>query len=200
MEYPLYQYEPLEQPDSVRVVVLKPCQAFSSILECEIIQYSRQEYLSGWDATKLYEAVSCTWGEPIFNCNLFCGNGDSRSQIKITTTVDAMLRQFRDGFVSRYFWIDAIWLQQADKAEIAAQVPLMGTIYEQAKAVHIWLGPDLQENRASRIFVFIQSLGTLDDTSDQFMQRFTKLSERLLDPLPHRKLDQFWSLPWFGRR
>jgi hypothetical protein len=40
----------------------------------------------------------------------------------------------------RPIWIDAICLNQEDDIEKATHVPLMGTIYKQAKRVLIWLG------------------------------------------------------------
>ncbi len=57
---PDYIYEPLRAPDGVRVLALKPALNFDDALKCDIIQYSRSEFLRNPDNTAHYAAVSYT--------------------------------------------------------------------------------------------------------------------------------------------
>ncbi len=60
----------------------------------------------------------------------------------VSRTVEAALRRFRDKKNPLKIWIDAISINQKDKAEKASQVPLMRLIYQKAATVHIWLGEE----------------------------------------------------------
>lgn len=198
MSLPPYQYEPLQGPDSVRVLVLKPSPDFAAELECDIIQYSRLDSLCSLDTTTQYSAVSYAWGEPVFTHHVRCASTATPSRISITPNVDGMLRHLRDPANPRYLWIDAISLNQADEIEKAAQVPLMGQIYQQARTVHVWLGPD--HGDANAVFAFIQSLGTVPNDSTDEPGHVAGLIQRVLGNAADRILCAFWDLPWFTRR
>jgi hypothetical protein len=60
--------------------------------------------------------------------------------LKITPSVNSLLRHFREKKDVRHLWVDAIYLNQADNGEKSIQERLMGDIYRQARRVHIWLG------------------------------------------------------------
>ncbi|KAL0777576.1 hypothetical protein CaCOL14_005229 [Colletotrichum acutatum] len=112
---PSYRYEPLKHPDSTRVLVLQPAASFRSQLRCSMIQYSRQEQLRGTDTSRNYSAVSYTWGLPDFSVDLIIDQSSVREDIitpkqsllRITPTVDSILRYLRDPHKSLYLWIDA---------------------------------------------------------------------------------------------
>jgi hypothetical protein len=67
-----------------------------------------------------------------------------------------MLRHLRKASKSRYLWMDAICLNQADNDKKAAQVQLMGEVYIQAKKVQIWL--DESDDDISKTVAFFRSL------------------------------------------
>lgn len=66
-------------------------------------------------------------------------SGGGTSCLKISTTVDNVLRGLRSHRDVRYLWIDSICLNQEDDDEKAQQIPQMGSIYKQTEDVRIWL-------------------------------------------------------------
>ncbi|KAH0432143.1 hypothetical protein CcaCcLH18_06641 [Colletotrichum camelliae] len=144
---PSYRYEPLKHPDSTRVLVLQPAGSFKSQLLCSIIQYSRQEQLRSIDTSRNYSAVSYTWGQPDFSVDLIIDQSSvddditpKKSLLKITPTVDSILRYLRVSHKPVYLWIDALCINQQDEDDKAVQIPQMGEIYKCAETVHVWLG------------------------------------------------------------
>jgi hypothetical protein len=59
---------------------------------------------------------------------------------QITTNLHAALLRFRNPFVNRYLWLDAICINQEDREEKAQQIQLMYKIYSLAQCVMVWLG------------------------------------------------------------
>jgi hypothetical protein len=57
-------------------------------------------------------------------------------------------------------WIDALCINQNDVVEKGIQVPLMGTIYSNARSVLIWLGPEADESNLYFDFCNGTSLGS----------------------------------------
>lgn len=83
-----------------------------------------------------YETLSYTWDSQIPSRPITC-NG---SKILITPNVEAALKQMRRQFLSRRLWIDSICIDQDNLRERGQQVSLMGSIYQQATRVVVWLG------------------------------------------------------------
>ncbi|KAF5521239.1 Heterokaryon incompatibility protein 6, OR allele [Colletotrichum aenigma] len=92
-----------------------------------------------------YETVSYTWGGE---------NGDSRLNQPVyigpfwdillqTHNCWEMLRHMRPWKGVRTIWVDAICIDQTDMQERQEQVAKMGRIYEKARQLVIYLGPDL---------------------------------------------------------
>ncbi|KAK5174455.1 uncharacterized protein LTR77_001535 [Saxophila tyrrhenica] len=88
-----------------------------------------------------YEALSYTWGEPVFSHTL-CING---LELRITETLANFLLEYRlrhaEEDVERWLWVDQICILQSDPLEKAVQVANMLTIYDKAEGVIAWLGP-----------------------------------------------------------
>jgi hypothetical protein len=56
-------------------------------------------------------------------------------------------------------WIDAICIDQKNLPERSSQVQMMGTLYEQAKSVIAWLGPE--DETVSDAFIVLERLGSV---------------------------------------
>ena len=76
----------------------------------------------------------------------------------------------------RYFWIDAISINQSDIIEREAQVKLMARIYTQAHSVHIELGYDPRENATE----FLELIHKINRAGDKCMSDIRKC------PTPHQ--------------
>jgi Heterokaryon incompatibility protein (HET) len=192
---PEYRYEPLCAPDAVRVVVLKPAKVFEDPLRCDIIQYSRSEFLCNPDNTAHYTAVSYTWGEPVFSEHILC-NSDS-SIVRITTNANSLLRHLRKQHVARYLWIDAICMNEGDAVEKAEQIPLMGKIYETAKKVRIWLG-DADEDTA-KVFAFLRSAHSDYAEDPKVVDLILGLLQNVFGYTPVDEIENFLRRLWFCR-
>lgn len=122
-------YSPLEHPDSIRLIQLKPSKSPDSELFCTIITTRLKR-------KPQYEAISYVWGEPIFDETLRTPQG----VIKITSSLAAALRRFRCESKIRCLWADAVCINQSDNDEKGVQVGQMGQIYERSMRVLAWLG------------------------------------------------------------
>lgn len=151
--------------DAIRLIVLDPAIHDDAPLSCSIVQRRRSEQ----DQT--YSAVSYAWGKPEFSRHLNMRCGDSPSYLRITPNVEDLMRRLRAPGEPRYLWIDAICLNQADELEKAQQVPLMGCIYEEARDVHIWLGPE--NPMTAELFTFFREVCRLPESGK------TEMSDRI---------------------
>ena len=88
------------------------------------------------DSEKPYEALSYTW-EPVQDQR--CIEIDGHCLI-VGENRFAALFHLRDSEKSRWLWIDAICINQAEVSERNHQVALMRNIYTYAKRVIVWLG------------------------------------------------------------
>jgi hypothetical protein len=147
--------------DTVRTIVLSPGSQ-TDPLRCH---FRRQKIPPSekMDVRLSYEALSYTWGAPIFSQFIACRSAAWASSssttmtllrtlhsgrklkstevtISITQNLYDALVHLRQRWTSRELWVDAICINQEDNAEKAAQIPLMGRVYFLAKRVIIWLG------------------------------------------------------------
>ncbi|KAI1131001.1 heterokaryon incompatibility protein-domain-containing protein [Nemania abortiva] len=126
----------------IRLLDLLPATA-SGALAARIRRFSL-------DDTPPYISVSHVWGgekaTSLMHIESGCGNKDVQISRHLESlligllchTVETLPEIWKNG--SRLpMWIDVACINQADMAEKAAQIPLMGRIYSQAAAVIIWI-------------------------------------------------------------
>jgi len=125
-----YQYQPLQHPDSIRLLKLWPqAHEDDQRLACELVEAQLSD-------NPFFEAISYVWGEPVLSQTIYLPQGF----LKATENLAAALTHFRDPVQPRYLWADAICINQRDVEEKNTQVAFMGSIYEAAACVLIWLG------------------------------------------------------------
>lgn len=200
---PCYKYVPLQQEHSIRVLILQPAASASAPLQCELQEVPLSDM-------PRYEAISYTWGEPVFSKQLHLPSGS----LMVTQSLFFALKRFRLENQVRYLWADAICINQSDNAEKAKQVSLMGEIYRNTRNVLVWLGPG-DEYTGSVINV----LKTLATQSDRYgiqsgadgsivgawngSAQPTGAVKEALENVPIEYdwsgADSFYSLPWFSR-
>ncbi|KAF2689807.1 HET-domain-containing protein [Lentithecium fluviatile CBS 122367] len=112
-----------------RLLLICPSSDPHQRLEC----YCRPFQL---DAAPPYEALSYVWGAPNPTSELLC-NGKS---IAVGLELGNALTRLRLPDSTRMIWADALCINQDDNEEKSHQVPLMGSIYSQARRVVVWLG------------------------------------------------------------
>jgi hypothetical protein len=99
-----------------------------------------------------YEALSYCWGEEE-NLQPIRLQGVDWN---VTPNLYRALKGLRKEKGSRVMWIDAVCINQKDKEEKSAQVPLMGFIYKNARQVIAWLGDDNEHTQ--EVFALIEDL------------------------------------------
>jgi hypothetical protein len=149
-------YRRLSGDEKTRLIVLQPGQHRDD-LQCHIKHiHSLQD--------QEYEALSYTWGEESKEHSIFFAG----REFKVTTNLDAALRQLRLIDKVRVLWVDAICIDQNDDAEKSRQVRIMQEIYANAKQVVVWLGVGTEKD--SRAFGCLKSLSVRVD--DEYASRF----------------------------
>jgi hypothetical protein len=80
--------------------------------------------------------LSYVWGDIRDSANI---TFDGRT-VSVTKSLETALRHLRYPDKSRTLWVDYVCINQEDIQERSQQVAKMGSIYEQATSVLIWLG------------------------------------------------------------
>ncbi|KPM42000.1 hypothetical protein AK830_g4586 [Neonectria ditissima] len=130
MDSKSYQYTAIPQGRWFRLLKIHPGQ-FGDGITCELFD-------AELDKAPPYTALSYVWGDPAAREPITCAGQDCN----ITHSLYEGLRRIRGETGIKTVWADAICINQADNAEKGRQVDLMGTIYEKASKVFVWLGED----------------------------------------------------------
>lgn len=132
----LFQYTPLDRPThSIRLLRLLPCSAE--------MDYALETY--DINEAPPYIALSYVWGidEPTHEIRL---NGrvflvrDNLWHALLRLAGELPLGPATERLRDRYFWIDALCINQNDLLERGHQVDLMGFIFSKADITIAWLG------------------------------------------------------------
>ena len=179
-----FPYQPLSKPFSggfeIRLICLHPGD-FNDRIYCTISHAN----ILGRQPQEKYTALSYVWGDVTQTQPIQLGyhrparswpsarlwpsapapGVDCYESFQVTTNLESALRHLRDHASERILWVDAICINQSDWDERLSQVELMGSVYEKAVEVRIWLGsindvslstPNIQEE-----FENYQSRGAL---------------------------------------
>ncbi|KAI0901070.1 heterokaryon incompatibility protein-domain-containing protein [Annulohypoxylon nitens] len=181
-----FKYVPLPNHAHTRVLDLQPA------IDPDTPLHASLRYVN-LDSDLLFDAVSYTWGEPIFNEEIII---DQISSIKITANLRDGLVSFRLPTEVRRLWVDAICINQTDDHEKARQIPRMSQIYRGASSVLVWLGDSLEGSahlrNIARLTQHLHSANRMKAANDLEIQEMQEA------------LDGIVCLPWFslapGRR
>ena len=173
-----YQYAPLKHDSDIRLLYLLPG-SDNAPLSCSL-------RIVSLSALPVYEAISYTWGEPIFSASIDCF---SKGQLPITENLSKALFHLRLGDRIRVLWVDAICINQQDLAERSHQVTLLRDTFESAENVIIWLGEDTGD--AKEAFDILRTIDHFS-LSDKDIRSFLMLKG-------HKVLEKLLERSWFRR-
>ncbi|KAK3645098.1 hypothetical protein LTR56_002684 [Elasticomyces elasticus] len=163
---PLSIYHSLDASNQeIRVLYLLPARNLDAPICVEINTVSLRD-------KPYYEALSYAWGDPNDTTEIWIRDAQTSSskgsshressafatandaplesiKILVTKTLHGALRRLRWNCRTRVVWADALSINQANIAEKNEQVSIMGSIYQAAESVKIWLGED-QSPRTKR--------------------------------------------------
>ncbi|KAI1366020.1 heterokaryon incompatibility protein-domain-containing protein [Xylaria arbuscula] len=167
------------------------------------------------DRSEYWEALSYVWGSEENPATIHVGRKTSDHRmcrtLKVTRNLEEALRYLRHRSDSRTLWIDAICINQADKAEQSAHVAEMGEIYRSASQVIAWLGPaEDDSDQAVNLLEYIASqieydwntntLSSKEDAQDnQIGNRDAPWTSSRIDERKIKATKSFWGREWFCR-
>jgi hypothetical protein len=123
-----FKHKRLSALGCIRLLLLHPRHSLGPI-KCSVIETSLE-------AAPLYEAISYTWGNDDKKYIVHMDSG----QVKVPANLYNLLRIRSSSWFPRLLWIDSLSIDQADDAEKAQQIQLMGDIYRRAFVVSVCLG------------------------------------------------------------
>lgn len=108
-------------------------------LECQLATYPIEQ-------CPIYAALSYAWQEPQATegkmpLNIMLNDQKISTQPNLAHALRHLVHR-QESNKSNYFWIDALCINQSLISERTSQVSIMHQIYRNASRVHVWLGPD----------------------------------------------------------
>ncbi|OJI96458.1 hypothetical protein ASPVEDRAFT_238459 [Aspergillus versicolor CBS 583.65] len=167
--------------DTIRLVHLQPgsdaddivCRLEQPKLLSESLSYNALSYMWGTFDTEEYIYLRHTISE----------------RFRVTPRLALALRMLRDSKTEVTFWIDALCINQTNKAEQAEQIPLMGRIYRGAQRVVAFLGA--HKDGSQELFDFLKDM----EAPERFEWDFDVLCG--LQPAERTLLGrQYWQRAW----
>lgn len=152
----LYEYQPLQNKDSIRILTLDPKkqgkdEPLTGVLEVVAI-----------DSAGSYEAVSYVWadpGPPNTAYSILIRTRDNHGGLLMLRggSIFASLCKLRLPDRHRRLWADQCCINQDDPVERSQQLHFMNRIYRDAAHVLVWLGLDTK-NEAAPAFHLVHEL------------------------------------------
>jgi hypothetical protein len=191
-------HPPLPGHDYIRLLKLDPGVSLTADLHAQLLVVPVKE-------APIYEALSYTWGKPIFTESLHLPNG----VLKITENLNSALRQFRLAAEPRMLWVDAVCIDQVNADEKSHQAAFMPQIYSAADKVLCWLGSGTDDTKHAirnfkRLAVEAEGFGISKDEWS-FNYEGIKLEcghsdiQDLMRTQSSYGLHAIYSRPWFSR-
>ncbi|KAH6683566.1 heterokaryon incompatibility protein-domain-containing protein [Plectosphaerella plurivora] len=180
-----YTYRPLDPlTRDIRILRLRRRTAYPDIV-CDFVY-------TAVDTAPHFEAISYTWGGESMTENIVVDG----ARVAVTPTVSRWLRYRRSFFSKAYLWIDAVCIDQANKEEKSAQIPLMGDIYSKADRTAVWLThpADVTCRQANGARTLLMTLNALHMSGAT-----TKNLQYMLQDKSTPYLQQLLAQPYFHR-
>ncbi|KUJ06875.1 HET-domain-containing protein [Mollisia scopiformis] len=209
----MYQYESLEQRDSIRLLRLLPSNDIEADLHGEIVHTTISNEVMDTDLLNIYpsEAVERFWSEPYqpSDAYSFIGGYTALSytwvdpemsstiyvdgkQLGITANLEQALRSLRLEVKTPRLWVDSICINQADAQERSQQVQQMCSIYKTAASTIIYLGPSTELSTSC-----FKSAANSPEEPREYLREL-KLDKEVLKALKAGR-DEILGRSWFTR-
>ncbi|KAH8672724.1 heterokaryon incompatibility protein-domain-containing protein, partial [Tricladium varicosporioides] len=186
MAKPSFEYMKLKtELQEVRILsIMNGCR--SAEIECTL----QHVYLAD---NSNYKALSYTWGNPS-DTSYIKLNGQP---FLVTINLATALQHLRKEMEVVELWIDAICINQQDTDEKNVQVCRMKEIYEKAKEVIIWLGPESDNSGYAMNAISSIDRSWAKRTSQPVKERL--ITAPMLDKRALRAINQLLCRPWWRR-
>lgn len=163
-----------------------------------------------FDQTLIYHAVSYAWGSSSEEEEITLDTGDGEEHMTVRKNCAEALRQLAHFKTTKYYWVDAICINQSDQHEKGFQVDMMGRIFRQAECVLACIGtPHGNEQSLTHCLRGFQVTcfprGT-HDRHEQEREHCLRFAEQWLNEISDaqslrlaKALDDVAKLPYFTR-
>lgn len=125
----VYHYQSLPTTGWIRLMVIDNAANIDAPISCSLEDHATNDDLG-------YEALSYTWGHEPADIPISLGG----KRFLCRKNLVGALRALRRSDKQLLLWVDAICINQADKAERNNQVLQMHEVYCRAERVNVWLG------------------------------------------------------------
>lgn len=184
MKLKLYEYKPLTEADSFRLILLEPASSNTADLKCTLLHTTLSQ--CDRDIIDHYTALSYVWGNATQTGQIYVDG----CRMVVTVTLEAALRDARDPHRVLRIWADALCINQADLDERSSQVGLMTQIYSVAHHTIIHLGA----LTAAAEIVLRAAPSNITTSPDRPIPK-----PRNDDAAANSRGDDLLRLPWFSR-
>ena len=191
-------YRPL-RPWQTRLIQLLPSQAEDDIPSCKLVtvEFIDMEGVGIADTNEVvtYDAISYVWGKTSLDSWVVC-NG---IEVPVCKSLAIALKHLSKIESQKYYWCDAICIDQHDSTERAQQVRNMLRIFEKAETVLAWMG-ELRVNDLPYLAFIKRDIMRQEVSAFESIQGKVHQVECLiaLENLQDR-LRRFTRTPWFNR-
>ena len=148
---PAYEHQPLRNPESLRLLKLWHGDERTEEIVCDLVEVPPEE-----KSHHVYEALSWTWdtaGPTKIKINKEVDGVDAAFAFTISQHLYLFLKALRYKEKSRFVWVDAICINQDANDEKNHQIPMMPSIYGNAKQVCVWLGDSSKDSNQAIDFI-----------------------------------------------
>jgi hypothetical protein len=176
----------------IRLLHILPSESPESPVSCELRQYEI-------DDLPAYEALSYCWGDSAERREIVC-NGATHW---VTMNLRDALVRLRLTNEARIVWADALCIAQSDEEEKSSQVRRMGSVFQCAKRVVVWLG-HVETKHAldiKRVFDSLICVKAFKDDPEHHLSDWCipDVAAVFDGSLPWNALDLFFKITWFHR-
>ncbi|KAK3370997.1 heterokaryon incompatibility protein-domain-containing protein [Lasiosphaeria ovina] len=154
---------------------------------CSLIHWRIQDQLD-------YEALSYTWADESGNAAKDREIDLGGFSLKVTANCEAALKRVRLDSRARVVWIDAVCINQANKAEQGHQVQLMPDIYSRAKRVLIYLGEATEQETKGLHHLPVLDHRGLSTANPQTLHMWTSAGQAVRSLFTRRYFSRVWIL------
>ena len=186
-----YVYAPINSgAGDIRLLKIKKGLFRSDVVECELLTTSLDQKMP-------YQALSYCCGTSGRTELMVC-NGSKHC---IQPSLNNALKAFRQSKYQEYhLWTDAVSINQADKAELSEQIPLMRRIYAEAAGVFVYLGE--ADSQWSSGLDLLHRLAIVQQYPKNRLRGESSLGDDLIPNQEHPSWRQYFRTfvsPWFRR-
>jgi hypothetical protein len=135
-----FEYQPLERPSMIRLIEVHS-DRIDGLIDVSMRHFDLPQQPETSTDGPNYKCLSYTWGEPSEDHEILVNGKITHVRQNLFEFLELATESYPD----EPLWVDALCISQGDHREKSHQVQRMGTIYQNATQVLVWLGKSLPD-------------------------------------------------------